>query len=148
MKLDTFLNRHETLLQRSREAYEMMNTEQRSIYDRIYKSFDKGDRYFLDGKAGRGKTCLENAICNRIRSEGRIACITGSTALNVTLYERGRTAHSMFGIPVQENSSDLVSRISIVTGTNLFQFFYYRAWFWWPMLFGLICTSLTVSSAI
>ena len=33
-----------------------------------------------------------------------------------TLYERGRTAHSMFEIPVRENSSDLVSKISLFSG--------------------------------
>jgi PIF1-like helicase len=47
--------------------------------------------------------------------EGR-AVLPGSTALSATLYERGRTAHSMFGIPIQENSSDLVSRISLHSG--------------------------------
>jgi PIF1-like helicase len=116
MELDAFLYRRDTLLQQSQESYRMMNTEQRSIYDHIFNSIGTGGCCFLDGKAGRGKTFLVNAICNRIRGEGRIACITGSTALSVTLYERGRTAHSMFGIPVQENSSDLVSKISIFSG--------------------------------
>jgi hypothetical protein len=54
-----------------------------------------------------------NAICDRIRGEGRITCITGLTALSVTLYERGRTAHSMFDIPVRENVSDLQLTISV-----------------------------------
>ena len=104
MELDAFLDRHETLLQQSQESYDMMNVEQRSTYDCIFNSIGMGGCYFLDSKAGREKTFLVNAICNRIRGEGHIACITGSTALSVTLYERGRTAHSMFGIPVQENS--------------------------------------------
>ena len=116
MELDAFLGRHQTLLQQSQESYEMMNPEQRSVFDRVLNSIGIGGCYFLDGKAGRGKTFLVNAICNRIRGEGRIACITGSTALSVTLYERGRTAHSMFGIPVKENSSELVSKISIFSG--------------------------------
>lgn len=116
MELDAFLHRHEPLLQQSQESYEMMNAEQQFIYNRILNSINLGGCYFLDGKAGRGKTFLVNAICNRIRGEGYIACITGSTALSVTLYERGRTAHSMFGIPVQENSSDLVSKVSIFSG--------------------------------
>jgi predicted ATPase len=98
------------------ESYDMMNIKQRFIYDCIFNSIGMGGCYFLDGKAGRGKTFLVNAICNRIRGKGHIACITGLTALSVTLYERERTAHSMFGIPVQENSSDLVSRISIFFG--------------------------------
>jgi predicted ATPase len=74
MELDAFLDRHETLLQQSQESYDMMNVEQRSIYDRIFNSIGMGGCYFLDGKAGRGKTFLVNAICNRIRGEGHIAC--------------------------------------------------------------------------
>ena len=116
MELDAFLHQQDLLLQRSKQSYETMNIEQRSIFDLIFNSIGTGSCYFLDGKAGQGKTFLVNAICNRIRGEGCIACITGTTALSVTLYERGRTAHSMFGISVQENSSDLVSKISIFSG--------------------------------
>lgn len=93
-----------------------MNAEQQSVYNRVLQSIGNGGCFFLDGKAGRGKTFLVNAICNRLRGQGQIACITGSTALSVTLYERGRTAHSMFGIPVQEGSSELVSKVSIFSG--------------------------------
>lgn len=66
----------------------MLNSKQRLGYDRIITTVGVGGYYSLDGKAGQGKTFLVNAVCNRIRGEGRIACITGSTALSVTLYER------------------------------------------------------------
>jgi hypothetical protein len=59
---------------------------------------------------------LVNVICDRIRGEGHIACITGLTAFSVTFYERGRIAHSMFGIPVRENALDLQLIISVYFG--------------------------------
>jgi hypothetical protein len=94
----------------------MLNHKQRFVYDRVIGSIPRGGCYFLNGKAGKKKTFLVNAICNRIRGAGHIACITGLTAFSVTLYERGRTAHSMFGIPVRENASKLQSTISVFSG--------------------------------
>jgi len=116
LELDAFLYQQDALLHQSEASYEMMNTEQQHVYARILESVGNGGCFFLDGKAGRGKTFLVNAICNRLRGQGQIVCITGSTALSATLYERGRTAHSMFGIPVQEGSSNLVSKISLFSG--------------------------------
>jgi hypothetical protein len=43
------------LLEQSQRAYQIMNMEQRSIYDRITSSIGTGGCYFLDGKAGREK---------------------------------------------------------------------------------------------
>lgn len=45
----------------------MMKTEQRVIYYRVLTSIDTGGCYFLDSKAGRGKTLLVNAINNTLR---------------------------------------------------------------------------------
>jgi len=30
----------------------------------------------------------------------------------------------------------------IITGFNLFQFIFYRAWFWWPMVFAILSKSI------
>jgi hypothetical protein len=76
-------------------------------------SIPTGNCYFLDKKAGRGKTFLVNVICDRIRGKGYIACITDFTAFSVTFYERGRTAHLIVGIFVRENALDLQSIISV-----------------------------------
>jgi len=65
--------------------------------------------FYLDGKAGRGKSFVASALCTKLRSENRVPVITGTTALSVTMYERGRTAHSAFGIPVSQVSSYLQS---------------------------------------
>ena len=58
--------------------------------------------FFIEGRPSQGKTFLVDAICSRLQSEGLIILIVGSSALTATLYERGRTAHSMFGIPVKD----------------------------------------------
>lgn len=58
--------------------------------------------FFLDGKAGRGKTFTVNVLVNKLRQMDYIVIICGSTALSITLYERGRTACPTFGIPVIE----------------------------------------------
>ncbi|CAG8641625.1 26676_t:CDS:2, partial [Racocetra persica] len=42
---------------------------------------------FLDGKAGRGKTFLINAICHSIRAAKKIVLPCGTTALAALLYE-------------------------------------------------------------
>ena len=43
-----------------------------------------------------------NTIVNKLRGEGKIVLIVGTSALAASLYERGRTAHSLFKIPVTE----------------------------------------------
>ena len=58
--------------------------------------------FFVDGRAGRGKTFLLNAIVTKLRSKYAIVIIAGTTALSILLYDCGRTAHSAFGIPVTE----------------------------------------------
>jgi len=45
-----------------------------------------------------------------------LIAVCGSTALSATLYPRGRTAHSLFGIPVTEDSTELHSRVMLRSG--------------------------------
>ncbi|KAJ6538259.1 hypothetical protein DFH09DRAFT_895923, partial [Mycena vulgaris] len=53
---------------------------------------------FIDGKAGRGKTTLVNALCDnlKLRSIGRIVIPTGTAAFAAQLYPSGRTPQSAF----------------------------------------------------
>jgi hypothetical protein len=55
------------------------------------------------------------AICDWIRGDGVIVCVVGTTVLSVIHYERGRTSHSAFGIPVQRSDEGLESRIRAMT---------------------------------
>ena len=58
--------------------------------------------HFLDGKAGRGKTFLMHCLVTQFRAEGDAVLVVGTTGLSIVHYDRGRTAHSAFGIPVKE----------------------------------------------
>jgi hypothetical protein len=58
--------------------------------------------HFLDGKAGRGKTFLMHCLVTQFRAEGNAVLVVGTTGLSIVHYDRGRTAHSAFGIPVKE----------------------------------------------
>jgi hypothetical protein len=86
-----------------------MNGEQRGIYDCILRivherqQFDRVSRpLFVEGKPGHGKTFLMDAVGCTLRGENMIVLFVGTSALAATLYEGGRTAHNLFGIPVTE----------------------------------------------
>jgi hypothetical protein len=87
-----------------------MNAEQRDIFCHIVQSVQtfaslrnpSFPPFFLEGKPGRGKMFVVNAICNHLRGENHIILIVGSSALAATLYDGGRTAHNLFQIPVTE----------------------------------------------
>jgi len=96
------------LLEKYQQDQLSLSNEQLDVYYQVLESFytPSTDRiktcFFIEGKAGRGKSYTANVIVNRLRCEGHIVLVVGSTALSVTQYERGRTAHSAFGIPVTE----------------------------------------------
>ncbi|KAH0603502.1 uncharacterized protein H6S33_007824 [Morchella sextelata] len=121
MEALAFDHRRTELTEMAIASQEQLLPQQLDAFDTIMNNIDKiaiGEIpehtcFFLDGKAGRGKTYVVNTIVNYLRGQGDIVVITGSTALSVTLYERGRTAHSAFGIPVVENNMELQSTLSI-----------------------------------
>eukprot|EP00666_Eupelagonemidae_sp_cell4sb_P017773 gene17773-biopygen38704 len=65
-----------------------------------------GKVFFLDGKAGRGKTVLTRVLAARCRLEKRIVLIVASTGVAALDHDRGMTAHTTFQLP---NSSKLPS---------------------------------------
>jgi hypothetical protein len=66
----------------------------------------------VDSHTGHRKIFLVSALCDYIHGNGGITCVTRITALSVIHYEQGWTAHSAFGIPVQESDLGLESKIS------------------------------------
>ena len=104
LSLESHYNKEQALRQRS-----CLTNEQEHIFHSIVSAtgstgFNQSPIFFIDGPAGRGKTFLVNTIISHLRSEQAVVIIAGTTALSVTLYPRGRTAHSFFGIPVNEVS--------------------------------------------
>ena len=103
-----FASQYINLTEKYQDDEISLSNEQLDAYYMVLESFYTpiSDRiktcFFIEGKAGRGKSFTANVLVNRLRSEGHIVLVVGSTALSVTQYERGRTAHSAFGIPVTE----------------------------------------------
>jgi hypothetical protein len=61
LELNAFAKRRGVLLRKSDESYQMMNAEQRTIYDQVLSSRTTGGCFFID----RGKTFLVSALCDR-----------------------------------------------------------------------------------
>ena len=77
-----------------------MTPEQATIFDCIVNAITLNETLlaFVDGKAGRGKTYLINAICNKVCSLGQIVLATPTAAFAAHLYPGGRTTHSTFKV--------------------------------------------------
>jgi hypothetical protein len=100
-----------------------MTDEQRNVFATVFDSVkmyvscrgNVSPPFFLEGKPGRGKTFVVNAICSALQADNHIALIVGSSVLVATLYEGGRTAHNLFAIPVTEVLSVSVNENSTLT---------------------------------
>ena len=78
----------------------VFNPEQRNIFSRVHHAILNNEPLlmFVDGKAGRGKTFLVNTLCAWVRSVGKIALPTATSAFAAQLYPGGQTTHSTFGV--------------------------------------------------
>jgi hypothetical protein len=107
---ETFSSRADQLRDTASQQVNSMNAEQREVFSTIVdctttfrRTRSTGNSpFFLEGKPGRGKTFVINAVANHLRARAHIVLIVGSSALAATLYEGGRTAHNLFQIPVME----------------------------------------------
>ncbi len=121
-ELRAFENRLHALREQFDDMQESMNEDQQRIFLFISHHFhlqltrtvphehnnnDAPAPVFVEGKPGRGKTYLIDAICSLLRSRRKMVLICASSALAASIYERGRTAHSLFKIPVDDVSSHL-----------------------------------------
>ena len=91
---------HERNLAEERLA--RLNVEQLDAYNQIISSVESqaGQTFFLNGPGGTGKTFVYNTVCNMVRSRGWIALCVASSGIASLLLCGGRTAHSMFRIPL------------------------------------------------
>jgi nucleoside-triphosphatase THEP1 len=65
----------------------------------------------IDGRAGRGKTYLLYPVIGALRKLDEIVLISASSAFAAKNYPGGRTAHYLYGIPVDEHNPFLKSFI-------------------------------------
>ncbi|XP_050065740.1 uncharacterized protein LOC126554747 [Aphis gossypii] len=92
----------------------LMNEEQRTIYDRIMLavSAGQGGFFFLNAPGGTGKTFVISLILAEIRSNNGIALAVASSGIAATLLDGGKTAHSVFKLPLNiQNNPDAVCNI-------------------------------------
>ena len=92
-----------------RKTRAQFNAEQAQVYTKLEAvvvqsriDVSTPQLHFVDGKAGRGKTFLMHCLVTQFRAEGNAVLVVGTTGLSIVHYDRGRTAHSAFGIPVKE----------------------------------------------
>lgn len=93
----------ERLRERADTARAAFNPEQAEIFRVVVDAVMNGQPLciFIDGKAGRGKTFLVNAICDILRSHGKIVIPTATSAHAAQLYPGGWTTHSAFKVRVE-----------------------------------------------
>ncbi len=79
-----------------------LNDEQRRVYDEVLDSVssESGKMFFLYASGGTGKTFLLNTILTNLRSRSAVALAVASSGIAATLLPGGRTAHSMFKLPL------------------------------------------------
>jgi predicted ATPase len=79
-----------------------LNEEQRVAYNRITSSVNNqdGQSFFLNGPGGTGKTFVYNTVCTKLRGDGKITLCVSSSGISALLLRGGRTAHSVFKIPI------------------------------------------------
>jgi hypothetical protein len=88
------------LLSAAQHALTVFTTEQRAIFESVWNALESNHPLciFVDGKAGRGKTFLVNALCSQVRGHGGIVLATATSGFAAQLYPGGRTTHSTFKV--------------------------------------------------
>ena len=99
-ELQRWVSNIDNLRTSANKSYALLDSEQRELYDRIMYAIYNGQGLcqFIDGKAGRGKTFLVNALCDRLRSQKKIVLATATSAFAAQQYPGGRTTHSTFKV--------------------------------------------------
>jgi hypothetical protein len=102
------------------ENLSKLTTEQRHVYDQVIRrvSGQIEGLIFLDAPGGTGKTFLLRLILAKIRSTNNVALAVASSGIAATLLEGGKTAHSMFKLPLKMESKNTI-RCNISRGSPM-----------------------------
>jgi hypothetical protein len=86
-----------------------LNPEQVSSYTEIIEHAIniKGRVFFVDGPRGTGKTFLYRCLIATVHSEGLIVVATATSGIAASIMPGGRTAHSVFKIPIKINDGSI-----------------------------------------
>jgi len=82
--------------------------DQREVFNKITQAVfnGSGGTFFLDASGGTGKTFLINLLLAKIRQRNMIALAVASSGIAATLLTGGRTAHSVFKLPLNLESME------------------------------------------
>lgn len=88
------------------EREQLLNGEQRAVYDAVCASLQSGEGglHFIDAAGGTGKSFLLELLISRVRAEGETAFAVASTRIAATLLPGGQTAHSAFKNPLSSSN--------------------------------------------
>jgi hypothetical protein len=80
-----------------------MNPKQRAAFDAILHLVEGklGKVFFLSGAGGTGKTFVYNTLAHHLRGDYCIVLCVASSGIAALLLKGGRTAHSVFKIPIE-----------------------------------------------
>jgi hypothetical protein len=97
-----------------KENLSKFNEHQLKAFKKIEKAINdeheyslKPNLFFVGGCGGSGKTFLFNTLLAKVRSENHIAIALASSGIASLLLDDGHTAHSVFKIPLQVNTTSL-----------------------------------------
>ncbi|KAI3879717.1 hypothetical protein MKX03_028415 [Papaver bracteatum] len=92
---------------------EVLNSVHEKVYSVVMQSIERreGGLFFVYGSGGTGKTYLWNTIISELREQSKVVLAVASSGIASLLLPGGRTAHSIFKIPIslKENSTCDVS---------------------------------------
>ena len=109
--------------QRLDRRYRTLKTEQKDVFDKIMSTLSRRERenglktdetvLFLQGHAGTGKTYLLSLLRDMARSKAMLVEISATTGIAASLYEGGRTLHSLLGLEIDDkDSSERYAKLS------------------------------------
>ncbi|XP_027183825.1 ATP-dependent DNA helicase PIF1-like [Coffea eugenioides] len=97
----------------------MLNHAQRDAFNKIMQKVNANvpTAFFIDGPGGTAKSFLYKALLATVRSKGDIALTTATSGAAASILPGGRTAHSRFKIPLQQeiNSTCNISKQSAIS---------------------------------
>jgi len=86
-----------------------LNSNQYRVFRSVIDAYHRGDGglFLLYGSGGTGKTYLWNTIISKFRSDKRIVLAVASSRIASLLLPGGKTAHSVFKIPLQPDETSV-----------------------------------------
>ncbi|KAE8218664.1 hypothetical protein CF319_g7503 [Tilletia indica] len=101
-------------------SFSRFTPHQQSIYTEIIQAITDPNLsahkfHLIQGRAGRGKSFLIQAIINNLRGNGYHITVCGATGLAAASFDRATTVHKRFAIPVFDDDGEEREKIMLST---------------------------------